>query len=156
MTAWGRRNRGAALDVRTERFGSTVVLGLEGRLTVESDPRVLDRHAHRAAWGGATHLVLDLAGIRQLDCSGIGVLLHVYRLFSRRGGVVALAGVEPRQRRLLQMAGLCAVFPMFENRHRVWFRAGPYREPLVPRVSAVPAGYLSSSTWRSWAAAGGA
>jgi anti-sigma B factor antagonist len=115
MTAWERRERKAALDVRAKRFGPAVVLDLQGPLTAESDVQLLERVIGLVAREHPACVVLNLERVRALDCAGIGLLLRVRSRLGRRGGAVALANVERRQKHLLRLAGLCAAFPMLDN-----------------------------------------
>ena len=112
MAAWARCGIDGTFHVSAERYGSTLVLGLDGQLTVESHDAAL-----RALAGALTHdaqaVVLDLALVHRLDCSGIGLLLLVRRQVGRRGGMGVLARVDRQQRQLLVLAGLDAVFRVF-------------------------------------------
>ena len=136
MTAWEQRERKAALDVRAKRFGPAVVLDLQGRLTAESDVQPLKRLVCLVARENPTCVVLNLERVRALDCAGIGLLLRVRSRLGRRGGAVALANVQRRQKHLLQLAGLCAAFSMLDDWQSVleWCQGRPRerRRPEAP------------------------
>jgi anti-anti-sigma factor len=58
-------------------------------------------------------VVLDLANVWQLDCSGIGQLVELRRRVCDSGGVFSMVNVGPRPRRLLALLGLLGVLPVF-------------------------------------------
>jgi anti-anti-sigma factor len=107
------------MTVRAERAGSTVVLHLEGpgaRLTVEEDTRELHERVWAITRASPCNVVLDLGGLRQIDCSGIGQLVQLHERVCETGGLFSLANVERRQKLLLQILGLLRLFPVFDSR----------------------------------------
>jgi anti-anti-sigma factor len=107
------------MEVRVERLGPAVVLDLEGRLTIDEDTGRLHELARSSARSGSVDIVLDLGGVRQIDCSGIGQLMSVRDEVRAWGGSLALVNLAQRQRRLLQLFGLLAVLRVFESRAQV-------------------------------------
>ena len=51
-------------------------------------------------------LVFDMRGVEFMDISGIGMLIGRYKLMRRRGGSVAVTGVDRRVDKIFVMAGL--------------------------------------------------
>jgi len=90
--------------------GSTVILHLEGRLTVEEDTHPLHELLGSITGVDPWTVVLDLANVPQLDCSGIGQLVQLNHQVGRSGGVLLLVNVDRRQKRLLELLGLLEVF----------------------------------------------
>jgi anti-sigma B factor antagonist len=58
---------------------------------------------------GAAHLVLDLAGVTFMDCTGLGVLLHARQASVVHGGGLLVVGVPARVRALLALTGTRAL-----------------------------------------------
>lgn len=56
-------------------------------------------------------VALDLAGVRQMDAHGVGVLAGLYGLSRDTGRTLLLADVSKYVRRLLQLTGLDDVIP---------------------------------------------
>jgi anti-anti-sigma factor len=144
MESGGERCReGSTLRIRLEPLGSAVVLALEGRLTVDGTRR-LDA-AGEWSVTPARCVIVDMRGVCQLDCAGVGQLAALCAGVSRSGGRCALVHVDRRQQVLLAVAGLLGVMPAFESRDAAlaWFRvtAGDAR----PAASAVRslAGWLA-------------
>lgn len=124
MPALKHRRDGSALDVRAEKVDSAIVVDLEGRLTVEADTHRLDDLVRSATGLDVRHVVLDLGHVGQLDCSGIGRLVQLRNQVCARGSTFTLVNVERRQRKLLELAGLLAVFTVFDSRQEAltWCR----------------------------------
>ena len=105
------------MDLRLEREGPAVVFRLEkGSLVVEEDTWEL-RDLVRAVtvFDPGCSVVLDLAKVRQIDCSGIGQLVELGNQVREKGGVFALIHVKTHHKRLLALLGLLKVLPVFAS-----------------------------------------
>jgi anti-anti-sigma factor len=56
--------------------------------------------------GGTRKLLIDLAAVTYIDSASIGCLMDIYRLMQDRGGVVKVAGVQPRVETMISMTGV--------------------------------------------------
>ena len=92
-----------------------MVLEIIGRLIIEAPIQSLVDLTKFMTREGRCLLVLDLKGVSQMDCSGIGQLVKLFVKVRRLGGRFMLVNVERRQRRLLDMAGLLTLFPAFDR-----------------------------------------
>ncbi len=103
------------MDLRLERAGPAVVFHVEkGGLAVDEDTEELhDLVRALTMFDPGCSLVLDLDGLSQLDCCGIGQLLEIRRQICDRGGILSLVRVVPRHRKLLELLGLLGVVPVF-------------------------------------------
>ncbi len=52
------------------------------------------------------HLMLDMADLKFMDSSGIGVILGRYRILAARGGSVWVRNMNPQINRLFQLSGM--------------------------------------------------
>lgn len=112
------------MNVSAKRAGPAFLLDLDGPLTVETDTRHLHERVRTILESNASCVVFDLAQVDDLDCSGIGQLVRLQNQIRRSGGAVVLINVKDRVKRLLRLAGLLAVFPVFET----WQDAMSWRE----------------------------
>jgi anti-anti-sigma factor len=102
-----------AMELRTERVESAVILHLDGRLTVETGAEWL-RDAGRAVRGqGVRHVLIDMGQVSQIDCAGIGQLLQFRQHAHEARTTLALVNVGRRPKRMLETAGLLHVFRVF-------------------------------------------
>jgi anti-anti-sigma factor len=119
----GQRGR-SRLNVKVERSGSIIVLDLEGRLTVGADLHRLGGLTQWMSRLSGSLVILDLRGVEQLDCSGVGQLAEFHNKVHLLGGTFALVNMNDRQQCLLKVLGLLEVVPVFNNRQLAfaWFK----------------------------------
>jgi len=129
------------MEVRAERIGAAVVFSLEGPLTVEADTRRLHALVRWTTHHVGCDIVLDFANVPQLDCAGIGQLVEMHARLCRCGGGLVLVNVGRRLERMLNLAGLLIVFPVFATLDAAldWCGAGETQDRLFPRPRMAPA-----------------
>lgn len=74
----------------------------------ESLDKLLDRYQDR-------HLLLDLSQVAFVDSSGLGVILGRYRRLADRGRIMALTGVRPAVKAVLELAGIDSIMNVTES-----------------------------------------
>jgi anti-anti-sigma factor len=105
------KQEGAAmfgLEVTTRRQGDCAVLSLRGELDIQGAPRLAAALA--AAAVGDARIVVDLADLDFVDCSGFNVLLRALKMARRAGGQLSLAAPRRQALTVLTHTGLIAVF----------------------------------------------
>lgn len=80
-------------------------------LTAETFRNLVERDLNRT---GAQNLILDLEGLTFIDSSGLGVVLGRYRRIREQGGKMAITGVKPHVKRILDLAGLMRIINIYE------------------------------------------
>jgi anti-anti-sigma factor len=105
------------MDLKLERAGPAVVFHVDkGRLVVDEDTAELhDLVQAVTVFDPGCSLVIDLARLNQLDCSGIGQLVQIRSRICDLGGLFGLLNVSPRHKRLLGILGLLRVLPVFAS-----------------------------------------
>ncbi len=103
------------MRIRDRVLGTTVVIELAGRLTVNDRPGLLRDAVVEALDKGAAVVVLDLTGVRYMDSTRLGELIAAHVAASRRGRQLKLAATPPRVVELLRIAGLDRVFDRVES-----------------------------------------
>ncbi|MBB2909081.1 anti-anti-sigma factor [Streptosporangium becharense] len=98
-----------AVSVR-EHDGACVIV-LVGELDKLSSPLLRDALTARFD-RGASRVVLDVAGLRFCDSTGLWVMLDFRRRAGEAGGCLRLAGATGVLERLLTLTGLTGVFPL--------------------------------------------
>jgi anti-anti-sigma factor len=96
----------AGLELRTERRGSTVVIGLGGELDAHNSRTLELLGMELLAGDGVTSLVIDGARVVHVGASGLAAILELRRLADERA--VRLRVVHPSRvlGRLMRLAGL--------------------------------------------------
>jgi anti-anti-sigma factor len=143
------------MTLSTERVDSAVILHLDGRLTIEGGDAWLEAAVDAGSRSGVRHMLLEMKRVRQLDCAGIGQLLRLRELLHQARRTCALVAVEPRQRHLLELAGLHRVFRVFDDCEdaRIMLGVGEPRVSVPHFVAAAPIGRAAAgggSMWCSW------
>jgi anti-sigma B factor antagonist len=99
------------LIIAVERDGDTVVVRVKGDLDKVSAAE-LRRHLDGLSAEGHGTVVIDVRLLDFCDSSGLWLLIEHQRLVAGRGGVLRLEGVHGVLRRILDVTGLSAVFPV--------------------------------------------
>jgi anti-sigma B factor antagonist len=95
------------LKVNPKRFGTTVVLCLQGRVVIG------EIAALRRAIESLTNIsvvVLDLASVSLIDAAGLGALLELRKQANDKGIQLKLMNASERVTRILEMTRLNTVF----------------------------------------------
>jgi anti-sigma B factor antagonist len=108
------------MNVTTAALGPAMILGLDGRLTVEADTHELHELVSTATAGGTRKVVLDMGAVPYLDCSGIGQLVLLHERVRQAGGTLALVNLGPRQMHALRVVRLLEVLRVFETWDEAW------------------------------------
>lgn len=140
------------MDIRARRVESAVILRFEGRMIAETGSGWLQGAAVAATAEGVRHALLDLGGLRQLDCAGIGHLLQMRARVHATRRTVALTSVERRQILMLKRAGLLHVFRVFVDNQAALTALG-VRERAAPWAAAEAAALVPAAACWSTALA---
>jgi anti-anti-sigma factor len=129
---------GKAFLARAYRHGNTLVGGDttraivdEIRATSESDSRsamlrvdgtlqmpvdgVLRSRVESLLRSGVRRVLLDLSGVSNIDAAGVGELIHIFNAAVAAGGVLEIADMSPRVRRVLDVAGVLGLLTAMSN-----------------------------------------
>lgn len=93
------------MKVGLRQWRTALVLDLDGQLTVDEDLRPLWVVVGSGMAPGG-HMMLNLEHVSRLDCTGIGELVALHCAVQETGGVLSLVNVRPRQKKMLELAGL--------------------------------------------------
>ena len=88
-----------------------IVVRLTGETDLSTAPLLGDELARAAARGSRT-VIVDVAGVRFWDCSGLRVLADVTAELARAGRQCRIVGAGPATRRLIGMAHFTALLDL--------------------------------------------
>lgn len=141
------------MELHAEHVESALILHLEGRMIADSDTAWMRGAMTAFTSPGLRHALLDLARVRQLDCSGIGQLLQLREQVHGARRTFGLVGVERRQLRMLELSGLVHVFRVFANRDAALSALGlagvhlPGHQPDRAAPGRLAAGWRAAHGW---------
>lgn len=91
-----------------------VVLKAQGDIDLDSS-RELKEKINELLEAGSKLVVLDLAGVRFIDSSGLGVLVVSLKSAAEHDSSIRLACAQPPVEKVLQLTGLDRIFIMSET-----------------------------------------
>jgi len=101
--------------LETEKVDNSLIVKIKGELdllTAETFRNLVERAITREK---AQHLILDLEHVDFIDSSGLGVILGRYRRIREQGGNMAIVGVKPHVKRVLELAGILGIVKVYHQ-----------------------------------------
>lgn len=92
--------------MKTKINGNALTVYLEGEIDHHSAPSVRNSIDETVIMNSPTTVTLDFSSVSFMDSSGVGLIMGRYKLVSERGGSLAVCGLKPRDRRIVEMSGL--------------------------------------------------
>jgi anti-sigma B factor antagonist len=105
----------AELDVNQRQAGDVTILDLSGEVRIGDSSVALRDSIRKLADTGKTKVLLNLAGVKYIDSTGIGELIASYATLTRQGGQLKLLKLTDRIQNLLVITKLLTVFDSFED-----------------------------------------
>ena len=99
------------LSERTQ--DETVIISVDGRVTMQSAHVLLDRLKQRLA--KSHRILINLCEVDYMDSSGVGVLVTALKLAREKGARFGLVGLNERVCVVMEMSGLTALFEIFDD-----------------------------------------
>ena len=80
-----------ALHISIRKSGDVTILDLRGKLTIDGESELLEEHLETLIAAGARKVLLNLAQLKQIDSSGISIIVaHCNRLRRKDGDLKLL------------------------------------------------------------------
>jgi len=105
----------AELEVKERQAGDVTILDMNGAVRIGEGSIALRDAIRGLADGGKKKILLNLAGVKYIDSSGIGELIANYTTVSRQGGQLKLLNLTDKIQSLLVITKLLTVFDVFED-----------------------------------------
>ena len=105
----------AQLDVNERQAGDVTILDLSGEVRIGEGAVALRDSIRNLADQGKNKVLLNLAGVKYMDSTGVGELIANYTTVSRQGGQLKLLKLTDRVQNLLVITKLLTVFDVYEN-----------------------------------------
>jgi anti-sigma B factor antagonist len=105
----------AELDVKQRQAGDVSILDLSGSVRMGEGAITLRNAIRGLIEKGNKKILLNLAGVKNIDSSGIGELIANYTTLSRDGGQLKLLSLTEKIRDLLVITKLLTVFDAYDD-----------------------------------------
>jgi anti-anti-sigma factor len=114
------------LQISSRKSGSVTVLDLQGRITIGSSNDSLGAELRRLAEDSVCDVIVNLAGVTQMDSSGISTLVRSFVTFERGGGGLKLLNPLGHVREVLELTRLINSIPTYTDEEKcvASFRGG--------------------------------
>ncbi len=103
------------MELTCKTTGRALVASLSGELDHHNAARVRGELESRFAAAGLQNLIFDLAELSFMDSSGLGILIGRFKTVSALGGEVRIAAPSEQAERLLRLAGIHKIIPIFPS-----------------------------------------
>ena len=105
----------AELDVKERQAGDVTILDLTGSVRMGEGAVSLRNAIRGLVEKGNKKILLNLAGVKNIDSSGIGELIANYTTISRDGGQLKLLSLTDKIQNLLVITKLLTVFDSYDT-----------------------------------------
>jgi anti-sigma B factor antagonist len=103
------------MKIQEEKKGNLLILRLEGELMGGDDLRPFQEAVYQAIRRGLTRVVVDMAEVKWMNSSGLGVLMAGLTTLRSSEGDLKLIRVPDRVRRPIQITKLDQILQMFDS-----------------------------------------
>ena len=105
----------AELDLKERQAGDVTILDLSGEVRIGEGSISLRDSIRKLADAGKNKVLLNLAGVKYMDSSGVGELIANYTTIRRQGGQLKLLNLTDRIQNILVITKLLTVFDSYDN-----------------------------------------
>lgn len=105
----------AELEVKERQAGDVTILDMNGSVRMGEGAISLRNAIRGLVDRGKKKILLNLAGVKNIDSSGIGELIANYTTISRDQGQLKLLNLTDKIRDLLVITKLLTVFDAYDN-----------------------------------------
>jgi len=105
----------AELDVKERQAGDVTILDMSGEVRIGEGAISLRDSIRNLADQGKKNVLLNLAGVKYMDSTGVGELIANYTTIKRGGGQLKLLNLTDRIQNLLVITKLLTVFDSYDN-----------------------------------------
>ena len=105
----------AQLNIKERQAGDVAILDLDGDVRMGDSATALRGAIRNLVAGGNLKILLNLAGVKYIDSSGIGELIANYTTVGRSKGQLKLMHLTDKVQDLLVITKLLTVFDVYDD-----------------------------------------
>lgn len=106
---------GELVNISIRKAGRATILDLEGPLKLGDAEEAFRTQIQQLVDAGSTHVAVNLAGVTELDSSGIGALVRAFTTLKRAGGKATYFAPSKRVMMLLKMVRLDTILDLADD-----------------------------------------
>ncbi|HXY79600.1 MAG TPA: STAS domain-containing protein [Candidatus Bathyarchaeia archaeon] len=103
------------MNIRIRTAGRATILDLDGPLKLGEAQETFRDQVQKLVDAGSMHIAVNLAGVSDLDSSGIGALVRAFTTLNRAGGKCTFFAPNKRVMMLLKMVRLDSILDLAED-----------------------------------------
>ena len=103
------------MEMREEKRGDVLILTLEGELMGGEESKVFQDRLYKSIEEGIVSVVIDMADVKWMNSSGLGILMSGLTTLRSSGGDLKLANVSERVHRPINVTKLDKVLKMYAS-----------------------------------------
>jgi anti-sigma B factor antagonist len=103
------------VKISIRKAGRATILDLEGPLKLGEAEESFRNQVQQLVDAGSTHVAVNLAGVTELDSSGIGALVRAFTTLKRAGGKCTYFAPSKRVMMLLKMVRLDTILDLADD-----------------------------------------
>jgi len=103
------------VNIKTRKAGQAIILDLDGPLKLGEAEEAFRSQVQQLIDEGSSRVAVNLAGVTELDSSGIGALVRAFTTLKRAGGKCTFYAPSKRVQMLLKMVRLDSVLDISED-----------------------------------------
>jgi anti-anti-sigma factor len=103
------------LQISTRKSGDVTIVDLQGRIIIGVSNDSLGAELRRIAEPGPCDVLVNLAGVLQMDSSGISTIVRSFVTLERQGGSLKLLNPLGHVREVLELTRLINSIPTFTD-----------------------------------------
>jgi anti-anti-sigma factor len=104
-----------SLQISIRKHDAITILELQGKIVLGASADSLSSRLQDSIAEGARRILVIMAGVTQMDTTGISTIVRAYVGMERQGGKLVLVSLPDRVRMLLEMTRLLNVIPSFPS-----------------------------------------
>jgi anti-sigma B factor antagonist len=105
------------MRIGVRRVDGVTIVDLVGKFSVITRPGRVKDVISDLVFSGARQIVLNLAGVRYVDSSGLGELVACFLTAERQGCTIKLANLDGRMKDVLVLTRLLSLFEAHPTEH---------------------------------------
>ncbi|SRR6266481_1195374 len=107
--------REVPVNIGIRKAGQATILDLDGPLKLGEAEEAFRSQIQQLMEAGSTRIAVNLAGVTELDSSGIGALVRSFTMLKRAGGKCTFFAPTKRVMMLLKMVRLDSILDLSED-----------------------------------------